>query len=215
MKMKNSMKGLAGLLGVGVVALGLGEKADAGTIYLKNNTVTSGIGTSSLNLRNISGATDEYGYGDVTFINPVQTNALQIYSIIPGLGGDDKAGVDAHAIDTFGWDFYLGVKGNVSGIDNYLRYKVTDTTDLDGKTLEMYDVSNPLNKYELLMDNAYHNVSLPNLTHGAGEYAHWRLDIGSVPEPSSAVLAATGAIALGGFGVYNLMRRRKESEAKE
>jgi MYXO-CTERM domain-containing protein len=175
----------------------LAGKADAGIIDIKNNTATAGIGKTDLFLQNILGAIEGNDSYDTPFIDPIQTNALEIYTSIGN-------GFDSHPVDTLGWDFDLGVKGNVNNIDNYLRYKVTDTTDLVGKTLSMYDITNPSVKYDLLMDNAYHNITLPNLTHGAGQYGQWRLDVKPASEPSTGALALLG---LGGIGALGMRRK--------
>ncbi|MCX5632459.1 MAG: hypothetical protein NTW93_02095 [Phycisphaerae bacterium] len=147
------------------------SKANAGVITIKNNTATPSIGTSTLTLKNIVGANELIDIYDSTSPPSPYANALEIYTNVEG----NKLGVDARPVTTSGWDFDLAVKGSVNNIDNYLRYRVIDANDLFGKTLTMYDKAIPDVKYTLLMDGAYHNISLPNLTHGTGEYAHWRL----------------------------------------
>jgi hypothetical protein len=174
-----------GLIGVTLGTLAV--NANAGVISLKNSTPDSSIGTSTLTAKNIFGATEGYMPFDGTFQESAYTNALRIYTIVEG----NKLSTEARPIDTSGWDFYLGVKGSVSGIDNYLRYKITDTTDLEGKTLVIYDTANPSVTHPLLMDGAYHNINLPNLTASNSEYAYWRLDITPIvtgPLPGDANL---------------------------
>ena len=194
---------MAALLGVGIAgALGLAGRADAGIITISNTSSVTGIGKSTLTAKNISGATEGYGYADGSFASSPYTNALEIYTMVDG----HKLSTDARPVDTTGWDFDLAVKGSVSGIDNYLRYKITDTTDLIGKTVTMYDKATPSTVYTLLMDGAYHNINLPNLTHGAGEYAHWRMEI--TPEPATLALLGLGAATLVAGG----RRKRRRAE---
>lgn len=201
------LKGLGALLAVGA-ALGLVGKADAGIIKIANATNTSGVGTSILTAENISGASEGLDAVDSSFQPPLQTNALEIYTKVNG----NLFMLDARPIETTGWDFDLAVKGNVNGIDNYLRYKITDTTDLIGKTITMYDKANPSTVYTLLMDNAYHNISLPTLTSGQGEYAHWGVRI--TPEPATLGLMAAGAAAAGLSSLRRDIAERKRRKAE-
>jgi len=211
---KLGKKALKGARNIGYAAVasaalvsGMSEKADAGTIYMANTTSDSSIGKTIFYVKNISGATDGYDTAyDSTYMDPIQTNGLQIYTKVDG-SPTGKLSTDAHPINTPGWDFFLGVKGTVSDIDNYLRYKVQDTTDLIGQTVSVYDTLAPETKHELLMDGAYHNIPLPNLTGTNVEYAHWRADIGSIPEPSSLSLLAMAGIT-GGVGYIASRGRR-------
>jgi len=194
-------------IGVMLTSLGLGayfmnqtsQEAKAGVIGIGNTSSVSGIGKSSLILKNISGANELIDGSDGYFTPSPYTDALEIFSQVEG----NKLSTDAHPVNTAGWDFDLAVKGSVTDANNYLRYKVVDTTDLLGKTLTIYDKANPSIKYDLLMDGEYHNISLPNLTFSNGEYANWRMDI---PEPST--------IALLSMGLPLLRRKRKHVESK-
>ncbi|MGB8225551.1 MAG: hypothetical protein WCE45_01605 [Sedimentisphaerales bacterium] len=166
---------LAGLYGGVYFMNQTTQQADAGAINIKNWSTSSGIYKTEFNARNVAGATEGYdGYPlDSLFLDGPSQPELQIYSKID----DQRFSTDSHPTTTFGWNFDLAVKGTVTDVNNYFRYKVIDTNDLFGKTLTMYDKANPGVQYELLMDGAYHNIGLPNLTHGTGEYAHWRLEI--------------------------------------
>ena len=157
-----------------------------------NVTDTPGISVSSLYAKNIPGATEGYDtWADSSFLPSPYSNALEVYSWVEG----NKVSTDARPVETLGWDFHLAVKGFISSADNYLRCKVTDTTDLLDKQVVLYDLASPQVQYTLPMDAQYHNFYLPDLvSQGAGEYAHWRLDI--VPEPATLGLLALGAVAL-------------------
>ena len=125
----------------------------------------------------------------------------------------NKLSTDARPIDTSGWDFYGRIKGTVTGIDNYFRYKVQDTTDLSGKVVSMYDINNPVwGRHDLVMDGMWHSIPYSaNLSGSNTEYAHMRLDVGpETPEPGTIAMLVTGAAFAGGIGLYRHLRRRKE-----
>ncbi|MEK6859981.1 MAG: hypothetical protein AABX54_04165 [Nanoarchaeota archaeon] len=204
-------KGLESLLIAGTLAFGSG-KADAGIMFITNATDTSSIGISTLTFQNIAGASEGYdSLNDVPFMPPIQTNALEIYTMVDG----NKLMLDSRPVNTLGWDFYLGVKGSVSGIDNYFRYKVADTTDLSGKTLSLYDINNPVwGRHDLVTDGMWHNITYSaNLSGSNTEYAHMGLDVGpETPEPGTIAMLVTGAAFAGGIGLYRHLRSRRRKE---
>ncbi len=169
-------KGLVGLLGAGAVAFGMSGEARGGTVKIMDITTDTSIGSSNMFFQNIDGASEGYDSNDIYWSgvppNP-NPNWLQVYSNPYG----EKLNIDARPINTLGMDFYLGVKGSVNNIDNSLKFKVTDTTDLFGKGITAYDATNPSQRYVIPKDGSILTVPLPNLTHGPGEYANWRLDV--------------------------------------
>jgi hypothetical protein len=204
------MEGLKNLLGFGTLALSIGgligDISNAGTIRVRNRgpPITN---FNDIYLENISGASEGYGFGDSTFTSSPYSNALETYTMVEG----HKLSTDARSIDTLGWDFFLGVKGLINYSDNRILYNVSDITNLGDKNLFLYDVLHPETKYGLLKDFTSHEIILPALVNQpAGAYAHWRLDVTPSPEPSSALLAATGAIAVGAWTAARYLGRRKE-----
>jgi len=181
-KSRKSLKklGLAGKLLTGVLAIaGAVNNANAGVIYIKNNTSYSGIGKTALYAKNIPGATEgnDNNY-DVPFLESLYQNALEIYTMVDG----HKLSTDARPIDTLGWDFNLGVKGNVT-CDNYLKIWVDDTTDLDGRQLMVYDYDNLGISYTIPLNADGYIIPLDDLVGVAGEYGNWRLNL--VPEQAT------------------------------
>ena len=157
-----------------LVAGGLaGGRADGGVVSISNTSSVSNIGKSTFYAQNISAASEGYDIYDSSPPDSPYPNALKIYSSSSG----SYLGTDSHPINTTGWDILLGVKGSFTNTNNYLRYAVTDTTDLVGKTLVLSDTGGLFTAITLNMDGGYHNISLPNLTHGVGTYDTLRLDV--------------------------------------
>jgi hypothetical protein len=190
----NIRRGLVGLLGIGVVAFGMGGRgADAGTINIYDRTSAS-IGISDLTLQNTDGASEGYDTAnDSTFASSPYSNALEIYTIVEG----HKLSTDARPIDTLGWDFNLGIKGGPVTCNNFLKLEVADSADLNNP-IYVYDTLHPETKYFIPADGSMTTINLPDLvSQPAGEYAHWRLDV--TPEPSSLALLGAGAAAAGAY----------------
>lgn len=159
---------------VGVTLAALAGSAKAGIIKVIDYTSDTSVGVTSFYGKNISGADDGYGFGDQSF-PPTNPPDLEAYSMVDG----NKLGVDARAINTSGWDFYLGANGTVSGIDNQLKFRVTNTSDLTNKFISVYDVANPTVKWNVPQDGSILGISLPTLTRSGTTtpYAHWRMDL--------------------------------------
>lgn len=183
------------LVAVGLAAaLGLSGKADAGVINVTNYTSASGIGITTWNAKNISGATEGYGAGDASFITPIQDNALEIYSNVEG----NLLSTDARPISTNGFPFKLAIKGTVSNISNSLVYVVSDSTDLTNPAIIIGGNTYPLN-----MDGDYHSIPLPNVSGTNTQYLDGQLQLiegtwenPAVPEPAGLALLGLGALAL-------------------
>lgn len=175
-----------------VIYAGLSKSADAGLIEIRNITTAPGVGITTWNAKNITGATEGYGFGDGSFISPVQTNALIINSLVD----ENLLSTDARSTDTYGFDFNLGIKGTVNDISNILAYRVTDATDLISPSITLNGTTTPL-----IMDGSYYTISLPNVSgtntnYGTGYLQLKEAESPVVPEPSGLALMLAGAAAL-------------------
>jgi len=180
-------------------------KADAGVIRIRNDTSTSGIGKQYLFAENVAGASDEWdGYPpDAVYSDPINNPSLTIYTKVPG-SPTGFLSTDARAVATAGWDFDLGVKATVVDATNFLKVYISDLTNLEGRVLTAWALSNPSAKHPITNElNATTIITLPNLTARDAEYAHWRLEI--IPEPSALLLFA----AIGG-SLLRLKTRREQ-----
>lgn len=171
MKIKNGLMGVLG--GIAVIA-GLTGEAEAGTVYLKNNSSSSSVAKEEFYTKNLSGSDQNYGFGDVSYLASPNTPRLLVY----GFTDDNvKVNTNAYPVNTKGWsNIILGVDGTFTG-NNYIRYNVMDTTDLeDPYQLVLSDSINPSNKTTLIKDNAYHNINLNDLNVVTGVYDTLTLD---------------------------------------
>jgi len=173
MVFRKTMKGLTGILGVGAVALGMSGQVSGREIKIMNTTSNTSIGVSTLYCKNISGASEGYDESDL-FFNPPFPPSLEVFTEVGGY----RLGVDARPVDTSGWDFVLGVLGNVT-CDNTLKFKVTDTADLENKYVYTFDIANPSTIYHIPKDGSIYNIDLPDLVAAKSveEYAFWRLGL--------------------------------------
>lgn len=152
---------------------------------------------------NIDGALEGYDpANDASFLDPIQPNALEIYSNVEG----HILSTDARPINTYGFDFILAIKGTVTDINNSLRYNVTDSANLVNPAIIIGGTT-----YPLIMDGAMHSISLPNVTGTNTEYDTGYLQLQE--EPSGIVPETSGLIGLvlGGAGLAaSRLGRRKE-----
>jgi hypothetical protein len=210
----NSVKVVSRYVGLGAAGLAaaasLSGNADAGIISVRNNTTNSEVYKTDWYAKNIPGATEGKDGYDGTFISSPNTPVLQINSLVDGI----LLSTDARPVDTYGFPFDLSIKGSVNDVDNYLRYRATDTTDLVQGQVQMWDLANPDTKYELNLDGNWHNISLPNVTGSNKIYGNWYLqsrEQSEDPTPEQPVPEPT-ALFGSALGLYALSKSRKRRE---
>jgi hypothetical protein len=213
-KITSAGKSVARKTGLGLATLAaaasLSGNADAGVIEIHNLTTTPDVEITTWYAKNIEGATKGWDDSDAEFISSLNTNVLQIYSIVEGT----PMQVDSRPVDTYGFPFDLSIKGSVDDATNILGYKITDATDLVQGQVKMWDLANPDVKYELNLNGDSHLVNLPNITGSNEVYANWYLQLRPFDEnpiqdkPVSEPAALFGS-ALGLYALSKGMKRRE------
>lgn len=232
MKIKNVAKGLAGLLGSAALALGMSGDARGDTLKVYNQSNSASEGISRLQHRDGAleiadpGNSDPYDTSKEFELNNLPSGSLENYFYKNGF----RLGIDARPFDS-STPFvlklvYNGTIPSGSPLENHLAFEYgsqgsssfgTSPLTLQTPIGSRYDIRSIIDGTlggELNPSLGIFN--LPDLAAGSYDtgtpYASYQVDFQpvNIPEPSSFVLAATGALAVGGFGIYNLLRRRKE-----
>jgi len=106
---RNVIRDLGKLVLIGALGLAV-DRVNAGVIKVTNATDSS-VAISSFNVHNVLRGNEGFDAVDSPFNDPMQTNALLIYTNPYGT----MLSVDARPVDTPGWsDIILSVKGNVN-----------------------------------------------------------------------------------------------------
>lgn len=225
MKIGKTAGGLVRLLGVGAIAFGMSGEARGETLGTLKIYNCSGIQEPETRFqhRNDSGIleapTDPYDDSSSKEfqLNNLPNNSFEIYI----LNNDSRMYRDARPENINSpFDIKLVYKGTISegtSLDNWFRFEL-GTTSFGSKPLTL---QTPLgSRYDIrdIISNHSGIFNLPDLAAGSYNtgtpYASYQVDFQpiNIPEPSSLALAGTSALAVGAWGVYDLMRRRKEEE---
>ncbi len=169
--MKPKKLNLLERIGLSVLSVfGLVKLANAGDIKIINNSPN--VAGSSMNIKNIEGATEGYDASFDFDYNPSGTSKLRIYSFNPNcLPYTDKLSIDSRGINSV-TPFHNELYCNDNGVDaqNFIKFKIQDNTHLEWKTIfaerygldDINDVNNVKNVWDVkIVNNTY--LQLPDL----------------------------------------------------